>query len=418
MASKEAMVSAPVVVLLFERTFLTHDLRKAWRKSWPLYAGLATTWILLVYLIADAPRQASAGFHLGVPLVNWWLTQANVVLLYLKLTFWPWPLFIYYDMGTVRSLGEAMPGLLVVGALGVGTLIALWPCWGVGFLGAWFFIILSPTSLIPIISEVAAERRMYLPLVSIAVLVVVGGFWLALTLARRARAEGRRAAGTLIGGTLLLAAGLAVALAAVSYHRLAAYQTEVALWQDSMARQPQSDLMRFCLAYALSNAGRHEEAAEYYAQAVRMNPRSPYFLYMSAKNLMELDRRSEAIALLQKALKLNSHFPEAHYDLGLILQKEGKNEGAAQHFTEAAQQQPGNAEFLAQYAHSLKTLGKLPESVAEFEKALICSPRVPRPTATTATHCDSPGGFPKRSANFDKRWSWTLTCVTHTLTWP
>ena len=44
-----------------------------------------------------------------------------------------------------------------------------------GFLGAWFFLILAPTSsVLPMSVEVAAERRMYLPLAAVVVLAVTG----------------------------------------------------------------------------------------------------------------------------------------------------------------------------------------------------------------------------------------------------
>src|SRR5947209_19178438 len=42
-------------------------------------------------------------------------------------------------------------------------------------LGAWFFLILAPTSSIFPIADVAFEHRMYLPLATVVVLVVVGG---------------------------------------------------------------------------------------------------------------------------------------------------------------------------------------------------------------------------------------------------
>ncbi len=42
MACKEVMVTAPVIVLLFERTFISGSFRQALRKSWPLYLGLGS----------------------------------------------------------------------------------------------------------------------------------------------------------------------------------------------------------------------------------------------------------------------------------------------------------------------------------------------------------------------------------------
>ena len=50
MACKEVMVSAPLVVLLFERTFVAGGLTNALRRSWPLYVGLASTELLLLLL--------------------------------------------------------------------------------------------------------------------------------------------------------------------------------------------------------------------------------------------------------------------------------------------------------------------------------------------------------------------------------
>ena len=98
MASKEVMVSAPLMVLLFERTFIAGSLKTALRRSWPLYVGLAATWILLLIVSLRAPYGTAAGFGAGVPVHEWWLTQSKVLLMYLKLALWPWPLLIHYEL--------------------------------------------------------------------------------------------------------------------------------------------------------------------------------------------------------------------------------------------------------------------------------------------------------------------------------
>ncbi len=56
MASKEVMVSAPLMVLLYERTFLRGSLGSALRRSWMLYVLLASTWILLLRLSVNTPH--------------------------------------------------------------------------------------------------------------------------------------------------------------------------------------------------------------------------------------------------------------------------------------------------------------------------------------------------------------------------
>ena len=96
------------------------------------------------------------------------------------------------------------------------------------------FAILAPTSLIPIRLEMAAERRMYLPLAAVVILIVVGGYWLAQT-ARRGSKPSRYDAQGSPGWAVISALAVLVALTflGVSRKRLAAYNSEMALWQEA-----------------------------------------------------------------------------------------------------------------------------------------------------------------------------------------
>ena len=192
MASKEVMVSAPLMVLLFERTFVAGSLAAALRRSWPLYIGLAMTWLLLVGLTMDAPHRDSAGFGLGVSAYAWWLTQTKVLLMYLKLAVWPWPLMIHYQLPYLTTFAQAWMYVIPVTLLAVATLVLLWRNRPIGYLLTLVFAILSPTSLIPIVAEMAAERRMYLALVTPCVLFVVGGYWLMSAILRWRGASAKR----------------------------------------------------------------------------------------------------------------------------------------------------------------------------------------------------------------------------------
>ena len=87
--------------------------------------------------------------------------------MYLKLVVWPWPLLIHYDFAYFKTLSQAWMYVLPVLLLGMATLWLLWRNDPIGYLGTWMFAILSPTLVIPITTEMAAERRMYLPLAAI-----------------------------------------------------------------------------------------------------------------------------------------------------------------------------------------------------------------------------------------------------------
>lgn len=185
MGTKEVMVTAPVMVLCFDRTFLSGGFIAAWRRRRGYYLALAATWIPLGLLVAGTGgnRSGSAGFGTGIPFSAYALTQAKAIATYLKLSVWPHPLVFEYGTFWTSPL-QALPCALVVLALGAATLWALVRKPSFGFLGFWFFGLLAPTSLTPGTTQMIVEHRMYLPLAAVTVLfaVAVAG------LARRPRA--------------------------------------------------------------------------------------------------------------------------------------------------------------------------------------------------------------------------------------
>ncbi len=88
---------------------------------------------------------------------------------------------------------RSLPGAIVVAILLAATLWALVrkPMWG--FLGAWFFLMLAPTSSFMPIRDLAFEHRMYLPLAAVVALAVVAAHLLSERLAARLFASEERA---------------------------------------------------------------------------------------------------------------------------------------------------------------------------------------------------------------------------------
>ena len=174
LACKESMVTAPVAVALYDRVFLFDSWKAAVRRRRGLYAGLAATWILAAILIAAGPRAGVAGFSSGVSPWTYLMNQAVIITGYLRLTVWPDALVIFYGWPEALTAADVMPYLVFIAALIALTAIGLWRRPALGFLGAWFFLTLAPaSSIVPVATEVGAERRMYLPLMALAVLAVV-----------------------------------------------------------------------------------------------------------------------------------------------------------------------------------------------------------------------------------------------------
>jgi tetratricopeptide (TPR) repeat protein len=358
MASKEVMVSAPVIVLLYDRTFVTGSLREAWKRRRRLYLWLAVTWLPLALLVASTGgnRGGTSGLNVGVPWWWYWLTQFEAVVRYLWLSVWPHPLVFEYGSFWVQSFGQVAPYAAVVLALMGATVVALrrWPV--PGFFGAAFFAILAPTSVVAGTNQMIVEHRMYLPLAAVVTLVVLGlGRW-----------TGRRG----------LVAGLAVAagMGGLTDARNQIYGSEQSIWADSVAKRPAGARAQNNLGKALLAAGRPQEALPHLEESLRINPRWPTTQYNLALTLARLGRAREALPHFQTAVQLNPAFVAARIRLGLTLLEAGRVTEALPQLEEAVRLRPDLAEAHGNLGNALEKAGRDAEAVGEFEEALRLKP--------------------------------------------
>jgi hypothetical protein len=107
MACKESMVTAPVMVVLYDCVFVFDSIRKAMRARWPLYAGLAATWIVLAAVNWSGARTHSAGFSTGVSPWTYLLNQSVMIVRYLRLAIWPTSLVLAH--GTPQPVTLVRP---------------------------------------------------------------------------------------------------------------------------------------------------------------------------------------------------------------------------------------------------------------------------------------------------------------------
>ena len=230
MASKESMVVAPVLMLLLDATFISGGLLSAVRARPWYYAGLFATELLLAVLIIDGPRSHSAGFSSGVSPWTYLLDQAPLIVHYLRLAVWPTGLVLDYGEPTLRTLGEVWPQGAAVLLLLLATVVAWFRVPALAFLGTWFFITLAPTSsVLPIATEVGAERRMYLPLIALLALMLVAAARLLKTV---------RTPGTERTVALSLAGVVCAVFVVLTVVRNSEYATGLGIWQTVVDRRP------------------------------------------------------------------------------------------------------------------------------------------------------------------------------------
>ena len=392
MTAKEVMVTAPVLLALYDRTFHTPDWRELWHRRRGLYLALAATWLPLAGLVwSTAGRGGTAGFGSAVSSADYALTQVHAVVHYLRLAIWPHPLVLDYGTAVIRDARDVIWPALVLAPLAG---LALWlggRARPAGFALLFFFGVLAPSSsLVPVATQTMAEHRAYLPLAGLAALAATAA-WTRL---------GRTGLATLTA----LAAGLGV----LTFLRNADYRTPIALYEDTLAKVPANARARARLADYYVRAGRLEDARrelersvelepqvpeawnnlgnvwqrldqpdraiEAYRRALAIRPDDPTTLNNLGNSLIYRGRIEEGLTMLRTALRLAPNSLDARYNLGNTLAQIGRLPEAAVELSLLVGQHPSDADSRARYGDVLAALGRLPEAVAELQRATELAP--------------------------------------------
>ena len=350
MATKQVMAGAPLLVVLWDWVFVAPGSTRWFKRRWPLYLGLAATWGLLAYLVASEPRPHSVGSIDGWTPIKYLITQAGVILYYVRLAVWPRPLIFDYDWPAAHGIA-AVVTVAVVAALAGATAFGLWRRHPAAFAGAWFFVILAPSSsVLPIATEVAAEHRMYLPLAAvIAVIVISAHAFITRPPLRAVRGGPPSSKRVRAGGTKMhrrdawvpaLAFAAAIVFAVQTSARNREYASDERIWIDTIEKQPDNARARNNYAVDLLQAGRFSEAQEQASAAIRLKPSIAEAHKTLGVALLAGGHGEEGIAELQRATELDAEDGSAWRNLGEAYGAKGDVASAARAFVQAARRLP------------------------------------------------------------------------------
>jgi len=355
MTSKEVMVSAPLVVLLYDRTFAAGSFAESWKQRRTYYLALGTTWLLVATLaVASGNRGGTAGAGTSIAWSAYVTTQFEAVVTYLRLAVWPHPLV--FDYGTIwLPLARALPYALPVVALVAATIWALARAPAHGFLGFWFIAILAPSSsVIPIATQPVAEHRMYLSLAAIVASAVLSLYtW-----------TGRR----IVAAFMVLA----IILGELTVERNGVYRDPLSLWSDTVAKRPANSRAQNALGVALNIAQRTPEAIIHFEEALRLHPDDQEAHDNLGTALVKVGRTTEAIAQFEIALRENPTAWATHLNLGIALAGVTTRQAEAiPHFEAALRLNPGNWQAHYLLGNALAEFPEFRAKAVEHYKAAV-----------------------------------------------
>ncbi len=307
-----------------------------------------------------------------LPLMDRLLGAASAAWFYLYKALLPVNLSFLYPLWRVDA-SQPVWWLPLLAAVAVTGLLLWWRTTVVGrsVLLAWIYcgLVLLPvlgfTSISFMEHSLVADHYQHVALVGI------------VTLLAAAWAFYRQADGPVLRQSLDAVAILVVViLALLTRAKATEYESPIALYEATLARNPDTFLIHNNLGLALMQAKRPlEEALAHLEKSVALKPD-----YATAQNnlgyvLLELGRGGEAEARFREALRLYPEYAEAHRNLASVLHRSLRTQEALEHYREAARIRPNVAEYHYGIAGTLVSLGQVPEARASWLRVLELDPK-------------------------------------------
>lgn len=339
---KEWAATVGLPLLVVDRGYFSRSWRELWERRRWFHASLACALGLALVLALSTPdTYRSLVPSTSVTPLRSLATQAGVVAHYLWLAVWPATLSISYHWPIADHVFTYWPQAVLL-CLMLGS--SLWGLWRAPWLclpGAVWFTVLAPSSsFVPIVTEVAAERRMYVPLVAVIVVVIGSGTRALIWLGEQdgALSIAPRALGAIAVCTLL------VTSVARTRARASDYRDPVSIWSAAVEAQPRDPRARHGFARALAAADRLGEAQVQATELAGMPANAdskepwPAIGHTLLGKIAEQDNRlAEALEHYQSALRLAPELPEARFHRGMLLLRRGRPDAALDDFRRAVE---------------------------------------------------------------------------------
>lgn len=368
MLAKPLMVTMPVIVA----AYLWWKERKLTRSAVvsvlpfllvALALGFVEIWFQTHRSIGDLQTAPTTGFASRLARSGWifWFYALKALV--------PYPLvFIYPPLPAASAAGLLSWLPLTTAAAAVAL------CWwqrsrggsavllGLGYFAITLFPFLGFFDIAFMRYSLVCDHYQYQSLIGIIALITAGTVRLV-----QAQPETRR--------TPALVIGVCIALVfwGLGSMRQQVFKSELPLWTDTIARNPDCWLAHNSLALCLKPTDRERARAEL-EQAIRLRPDYANALQNMANLFAEEKKHAEAVPFYERAIAANPRHARARTALGHSLLALGKKQDALQQFTKAAEAEPGFLPARNGLATALIENGKLDDAIAQFRKALELDP--------------------------------------------
>jgi len=356
--SKENAILLPAVLLL------TSPRGRRWIRLLPMIF-VALAYLAMRYSVLGGLGIPVSAQYMGGRLTYFerLLTSGRVFIQYLILTFYPLHLAGDYDYNAIPIANfvdwDAWLGLVLIAATVVTAYFYRHRNWAVSLGLSFALIAFIPASnwIMPI-SILMAERFLYLPMIGLA---LVGATALSQLEDRRLR--------RLVG-----IGALSTAIVLCNSHDYIR-RDDFTFFKNMVRVVPNSAKARLGWGFALTKAGRNDEAERELEAGLRIIPDYPELLAALALARTTSTSCARAWPLLNRAIQIDPKHADTQRRMADCYLKEGRVSEAESMYRQAAQSIPNpDAMLYFMWGVSLENSGQSTDAIAAYERAALIEP--------------------------------------------
>jgi len=361
MFTKEIAITFPLIILLYEYSFLKTKINLNWKYLSPF---LLTLFIIPLTMLHTASIDAQ---HIrgvvpdepsNISPVHYLLTQFRVVVTCIRLVFLPLNQNLDYDYPIFKNFFE-LP--VLISFLFLITILYWAKCLFlkyrlVSFSILWFFLTLLPESSFLPLQDVIFEHRLYLPLVGYSIFLVSSMYYF----------FGKNNLKTMMVALTMIITCYSV----MTYQRNKVWKDEVVLWSDSVRKSPHKTRPYNNRGLAYFNQGNLAQALSDYNKVIEINP-----YYADAYNNRGLvydhqGNLTQALSDYNKAIEINSNYADAYNNRGIFYARHGNFTQAMPDFTRAIEINSNYAGAYNNRGLAYFNQGNLNQALSNYNKAI------------------------------------------------
>jgi len=271
MFTKETAITLPLMIVLYEITFLNTKRFLHWKRIVPLLLLLIVI-PLTMFLTRSANAISSQEMQIAlegraqISSMHYFLTELRAIITYIRLAFLPFHQNLDYDYPVFKSIFEwpVFISFVLISSILLFAKHLFFKYRLISFSICWFFLALLPESSIFPLKEIMYEHRLYLPLAGYSIFLAAGAYYILEKNNFKAFVF------------LILMAVMAYSF--LTFQRNKVWRDDLSLWDDTLKKSPHSARANNNHGLVMDERGEFAQAIADYNHVIAIKPDavSPY----------------------------------------------------------------------------------------------------------------------------------------------